>query len=160
VGEAAFLAALELVSTGTLDARIVADRERLGPTGEAREILDDVLSLDVMPGWLELAFDVSGDLVGLVMPARAPAMATIGYIGVVPAQRGRGYIDDLLAHCTATLRRDIPELQIRADTDQANAPMAAAFERAGYVRFADRREFEFPLDSSRPSEASASQAAT
>jgi hypothetical protein len=160
VGEAAFLAALELVSIGTLDARIVSDRERLGPAGEAREMLGDVRSLDIRPGWLELAFEASGDLVGLVMPAQAPAMATIGYIGVVPAQRGRGYINDLLAHCTATLRRDVPDLPIRADTDQANAPMAAAFERAGYARFADRREFELPLGPSRPSDASATQAAT
>lgn len=29
-----------------------------------------------------------------------------------------------------------------ADTDLANAPMAAAFERAGYQQFATRREFE------------------
>jgi RimJ/RimL family protein N-acetyltransferase len=30
---------------------------------------------------------------------------------------------------------------LRADTDVANEPMAAAFERAGWARFAGRREY-------------------
>ena len=64
------------------------------------------------------------------MPARAPNMTTIGYIGVVPSQRGRRYVDDLLARGTAVLRHDVPDIVIRADTDLANEPMAAAFERS------------------------------
>ena len=145
VGETAFLEALERVSSTTLDARTVAARDRLGAPAEARETLEDLRGMESRPGWWRLAYDSAGDLVGLVMPALAPAMATIGYIGVVPEQRGRRYIDDLLAIGTATLRQDAPDLQIRADTDLANAPMAAAFERAGYVRFATRREFEVPI---------------
>jgi RimJ/RimL family protein N-acetyltransferase len=57
--------------------------------------------------------------------------------------RGQGYVDDLLAAGTATLlevsRRD--QKPLRADTDVANRPMAAAFERAGWARFAGRREY-------------------
>ena len=142
VGEAAFLGALEEVSSSTLDARVEADRDRLGAAAEARSTLEDVRALEVTPGWWQLAYDSSGALVGLVMPARAPNMTTIGYIGVVPSQRGRRYVDDLLARGTAILRHDVPDMVIRADTDLANAPMAAAFERAGYERFATRREFE------------------
>lgn len=159
VGQAGFLAALELVSTDTLDERIEANRRRLGAAGEARETLQDLLALEATPGWWQLAYDAQGDLVGLVMPARTPSMTTIGYVGVVPAKRGQGYIDDLLAQGTWLLRRDVPELEVRADTDLANAPMAAAFERAGYSRFATRREFELPLESSRPPQESASKAA-
>ena len=159
-GEPAVLDALEQVSSATLDARVEAERVRLGGAGEARETLEDLRSLDVMPGWWQLGYDASGELVGLIMPARAPAMTTIGYVGVVPSQRGNRYVDDLLAHGTAILRRDVPGMEVRADTDLSNAPMAAAFERAGYSRFATRREYEFPLGSSKPSEASASQAAT
>lgn len=142
VGERAFLSALEQVSSSTLDARVNADRDRLGAAAEARSALEDVRALEVQPGWWQLAYDASGALVGLVMPARAPNMTTIGYIGVVPSQRGRRYIDDLLARGTAILRHDLPDMVIRADTDLANAPMAAAFERAGYERFATRREYE------------------
>jgi RimJ/RimL family protein N-acetyltransferase len=142
VGEAAFLNALEEVSSSTLDARVEADRDRLGAAAEARSTLEDVRALGVEPGWWQLAYDSSGALVGLVMPARAPNMTTIGYIGVVPSQRGRRYVDDLLARGTAILRHDVPNMAIRADTDLANAPMAAAFERAGYRRFATRREYD------------------
>lgn len=145
VGEAGFLDALERVSAGTLDARVLANRDRLGPAGEARESLDDLRSMEWQPGWWELAFDSDGALVGLVAPACAPSMTTIGYVGVVPEQRGRGYVDDLLARGTATLRRAVPDLEIRADTDVANDAMAAAFKRAGYKEFASRREFEYPI---------------
>jgi RimJ/RimL family protein N-acetyltransferase len=84
-------------------------------------MLDDLRSMESVPGWWEL-----------------------GYVGVVPEQRGHRYVDDLLARGTATLRRDAPDVGVRADTDLANAPMAAAFARAGYTRFATRREFALP----------------
>jgi hypothetical protein len=37
-----------------------------------------------------------------------------------------------------------PGVAVRAGADLANAPMADAFARAGYTRFATRREFELP----------------
>lgn len=67
---------------------------------------------------------------------------SIGYIGVVPEHRGRGYVNGLLASGTSTLLRITDGLAICADTDVSNTPMAAAFERAGWRRFATRREFE------------------
>ena len=97
------------------------------------------------PSWWELAYDADDNLVGLVMPARSPTFLTIGYIGIVPEQRGHGYVNDLLARGTATLRAASGDDAIRADTDLDNAPMAAAFERAGYRRFATRREYEIRL---------------
>jgi RimJ/RimL family protein N-acetyltransferase len=76
---------------------------------------------------------------------------TVFYVGVVPEMRGRGYVDDLLAAGTATLlearRMDGDEKPLRADTDVANTPMAAAFERAGWARFAGRREYVAELSS-------------
>jgi RimJ/RimL family protein N-acetyltransferase len=91
--------------------------------------------------------------VGLVMPAEPPGFLTIFYVGVVPEMRGRGYVDDLLAAGTATLlearARDGNEKPLRADTDVANAPMATAFERAGWTRFAGRREYSVDLTSDR-----------
>ena len=74
---------------------------------------------------------------------------TVFYVGVVPEMRGRGYVDDLLAAGTATLldvrSKGGDEKPLRADTDVANAPMAAAFERAGWARFARRREYGVDL---------------
>ena len=75
----------------------------------------------------ELGTSAHGALVGLIMPCRAPAMGTIGYVGVVPEQRGRGYgnITDLLARGTATLLHTGAPV-LRADTDIDNVPMATA----------------------------------
>ena len=76
------------------------------------------------------------------MPAATMSWGTIGYIGVVPEQRGRGYIDDLLARGTATLLGGNDQA-IEADTDVSNTPMADAFRRAGYDEFASRREYRW-----------------
>jgi RimJ/RimL family protein N-acetyltransferase len=133
VGQAAFRAATDRVTAGTLDRRIGDD-----------DIFADLQGLEHEPGWWELAFAPDGALVGLVMPAAAPSMATIGYVGVVPEQRGRGHVDALLARGTATLAR-IGRWPVRADTDTRNTPMANAFRRAGWRNFAIRTEFERPL---------------
>ena len=150
VGEGAFVDAMRRVSEGTLDREIREERERLGPQGAAREFFEDARRVKHEPAWWRLAYKrQEGDLVGLVMPAEPPAFLTIFYVGVVPEMRGQGYVDDLLAAGTATLlearRRDGGEKPLRADTDVANAPMAAAFERAGWARFARRREYAVSL---------------
>jgi ribosomal protein S18 acetylase RimI-like enzyme len=144
VGEAAFLAALEEVSTGSLDQHDREARARVGPTRAARDLLTLLQGLEYAPEWWQLAYTPQGDLVGLAMPAKTLAAATIGYIGVVPAYRGRGHINDLLARCTATLSA-AGFTEIRADTDLDNAPMANAFRRAGWTEFATRREYGIAL---------------
>ncbi len=143
VGEEAFVGAMTEVSRGTLDREIQAESERLGARGAAREFFEDARRVKHDPSWWRLAYTPDGDLVGLVMPAEPPAFLTIFYVGVVPGMRGRGYVDDLLAAGTATLlaARSRDEKPLIADTDVSNAPMAAAFERAGWARFASRREY-------------------
>jgi hypothetical protein len=60
--------------------------------------------------------------------------AIIGYVGVLPAQRGHGYIDEILAEGTRVLAaQNVP--RIRASTDLGNVTMAAAFVRAGWVNY-------------------------
>jgi uncharacterized cupin superfamily protein/RimJ/RimL family protein N-acetyltransferase len=149
-GEEEFVGAIERISEDTLDGQIRGDRERLGAEQAARGFFDDARKMAHEPSWWRLAYDVpDGELVGLVMPAEAPAFLTVFYVGVVPEMRGQGYVDDLLAAGTATLlearRREGNEKPLRADTDVANAPMAAAFERARWVRFARRREYVVSL---------------
>jgi predicted N-acetyltransferase YhbS len=145
VGEDAFVGAMRMVSEGTLDREIRGERERLGAQEAAREFFDDARRVEHDPSWWRLAYTPEEHLAGLVMPAEPPGFLTIFYVGVLPGMRGRGYVDDLLAAGTATLlevqRRDVNEKPLRADTDVANGPMAAAFERAGWTRFAGRREY-------------------
>jgi predicted N-acetyltransferase YhbS/RimJ/RimL family protein N-acetyltransferase len=145
IGEDAFVEAMRIVSEGTLDREIQGERERLGAERAAREFFEDARKVEHEPSWWRLAYTPEEELVGLVMPAEPPGFLTIFYVGVVPGMRGQGYIDDLLADGTATLlgvrRRDGNEKPLRADTDVTNGPMAAAFERAGWARFARRREY-------------------
>ena len=73
----------------------------------------------------------------MVIPSRSATSASVSYLGVLPAQRGRGHVDDLLAEITHVHAADGAP-QITADTDTTNTPMAAAFARAGY-RVTQRR---------------------
>ena len=154
VGEDAFVKAMRRVSEGTLDREIREERERLGPRKAARGFFEAARMVRHDPSWWRLAYDGrSGDLAGLVMPAEPPGFLTILYVGVVPEMRGRGYADDLLATGTVSLlgarAEGGTEKPLRADTDVANAPMAAAFGRAGWARFAGRREYVLDLTSAR-----------
>jgi RimJ/RimL family protein N-acetyltransferase len=65
-------------------------------------------------------------------------MPVIAYVGVVPAQRGRGYVSELLAEMMWMLSEFAPGEEVGADTDMGNVPMAAAFGRAGF-RVTDER---------------------
>lgn len=95
----------------------------------------------------EIAWD-NDVLVGLIQPLlylddrrEGRPMGTIGYIGVVPEQRGKGYSADLLTRVTRRLMT-AEVWRIFCDTDTENAPMIAAFERFGYAR---GRVREFPI---------------
>lgn len=65
------------------------------------------------------------------MPARNPSGPCVGFIGVVPEQRGHGYGYDLLVECTRFLAAEGAEF-IAGATDRGNVPMAAAFAKAGH----------------------------
>jgi len=151
VGEDAFVDAMREVSGGTLDREIRGERERLGAQRAAREFFEDAQKVKHAPAWWRLAYAPDGELVGLVMPSEPPGFLTIFYVGVVPRMRGQGYIDDLLAASTASLlgARGRDEKPLLADTDVANVPMADAFERAGWARFAGRREYVIDLAADR-----------
>ncbi|THV42523.1 GNAT family N-acetyltransferase [Glycomyces buryatensis] len=123
------------VLEGTLDAHSGADLERMTPREAAEKQHDEEFAgFDSPREWWQVATLDSGEAVGFVIPARNIYNAIIAYIGVLPAHRGHGYVDDLLAEGTRILaERDVP--RIRAATDLPNVPMAAAFQRAGYVNF-------------------------
>ena len=83
-------------------------------------------------GWWRLAYTAAdGQLAGMILPNRNTDGAVVGYLGVLPGLRGRGYINDLVAHATR-FHAGRGEPRIAATTDTTNRPMAAAFEHAGY----------------------------
>ncbi|MFJ8662066.1 GNAT family N-acetyltransferase [Streptomyces sp. NPDC093795] len=125
------------VMEGTLDAHGQADLASGLSAREAAELhFDEEFAHYSSPRewWRVAQLPESGEPVGFVVPARNNYHHTIAYIGVLPAHRGHGYIDDILTEGTRILAAaDVP--RIRAATDLGNVPMAASFARAGYVTF-------------------------
>ncbi|MFH8515390.1 GNAT family N-acetyltransferase [Streptomyces gelaticus] len=123
---------LRRVHSVTLDAH--ARRAAEGPGGleqAAREELDFFRWCPSPRAWWQLAYTPDGELAGIQVPAHNPSGPCIGFIGVVPEQRGHGYGYDLLAECTHFLAAEGARF-IAGATDRGNVPMAAAFARAGH----------------------------
>ena len=120
---------------GTLDAHGRRDLARRPAREAAARHYHDELGRYRSPRrWWQIAELPGGEPVGFVFPARNDYGAIMAYLGVLPAHRGHGYIDEILAAGTRILAaQDVP--RIRATTDLGNVPMAAAFARAGWVNF-------------------------
>ncbi|TMR98499.1 GNAT family N-acetyltransferase [Nonomuraea basaltis] len=133
----AFVAAFRRVAEGTLDYSTRQALVTMDPEAQAREDVNDYKSMPGDRSWWRLAYAKDGDLVGVALPSANNGGPVVGYLGVVPEHRGHGYVDDLLAEITR-FHAERGVQRIAADTDMGNAPMARAFERAGYRNFAIR----------------------
>ncbi|EST37268.1 hypothetical protein N566_13965 [Streptomycetaceae bacterium MP113-05] len=122
---------LRRIQHNSLDAHERALVDSDGVDAAAR---DELAFFHWMPSprdWWRVAGTPQGDTVGLQIPGRNPNGPVVGFIGVVPDQRGNGYAYDLLAECTHHLVTEGAQ-EIAAATDLGNTPMAAHFARAGY----------------------------
>ena len=131
---------------GTLDATSRRMADVAGDYAQARSDVD--FYRERMPGdraWWFTASTPGGQPVGFGVPSRNSEVPVVGYLGVLPEHRGYGYIDDILAELTRILAAEAQANVIRADTDVANRPMAAAFERVGYRNTARRVVLSAPL---------------
>lgn len=122
---------LRRVGEGSLDAHTRHTTAEHGPDAAAREELDLLRWLPSPRDWWRLAWTPDGELVGITVPARNHSDPIVGFVGVLPEQRGHGYAYDLLVEATHLLVEAGMEVIVAA-TDQTNHPMAAAFARAGY----------------------------
>ncbi|HEY1644310.1 MAG TPA: GNAT family N-acetyltransferase [Streptosporangiaceae bacterium] len=133
--EAELVGLMTLVLEGTLDAHDRDDLTRM-PAREvaARHYQGELAGFTSPREWWQIAELPGGEPAGFVIPARNAYNPIIAYLAVLPAHRGHGYIDDILAEGTRILAgQGVPH--IRASTDLGNVPMANAFQRAGYVNF-------------------------
>jgi RimJ/RimL family protein N-acetyltransferase len=129
--DAVILDVFRRVHSSTLDAharRIIAAS---GLDAAARDDLDILRWMPSPREWWRLAYTPDGDLAGLAVPCRNYSDPVIGYIAVVPDQRGHGYAYDLLAEATRMLVAEGAD-RIVASTDVGNTPMAVTFAKAGY----------------------------
>ncbi|MFI5628517.1 GNAT family N-acetyltransferase [Streptomyces sp. NPDC051664] len=136
-GREDLLALMTPVMEGTLDAHGQEDlASGLSARKAAEKHYDEELAGYTTPReWWRIAELPGGEPVGFVIPARNTYNPIIAYIGVLPPQRGRGHIDELLAEGTRVLAAQDGVERIRAATDLGNVPMAKSFERLGYVNF-------------------------
>ncbi|MFI5687961.1 GNAT family N-acetyltransferase [Streptomyces sp. NPDC051636] len=138
--DAVFFDALRRIHSVTLDVHALRAVAEGGVDRAAQQELDVFHWFPSPREWWQVARTRAGDLVGIHIPARNPSGPCVGFIGVVPEQRGHGYAADLLAECTHFLAGRGAEF-IAADTDQGNLPMAAHFTRAGYPVVRERVYF-------------------
>ena len=126
---------MTLTMEGTLDAHSQQDLALMSPRqGAVRHFEEELACFGSPRQWWQIAALPGGEPAGFVIPARNNYHAIIAYLGVLPAQRGNGYINEILAEGTRILAaQDVP--RIRASTDLGNVPMAEAFTRAGWVNF-------------------------
>ncbi|BCJ36598.1 N-acetyltransferase [Actinocatenispora thailandica] len=136
--DAAFLDVFRRVAVGSLDTTSRRNVAALGAERAAGKELAIYASVPDTRGWWRLAYTRDGTLVGFGIPWRNPYGRNVGYLGVLPEQRGNGYIGEVLADITRFHAAAGAE-RITATTDMVNVPMQRAFERAGYrnteVRF-------------------------
>ncbi|MEU1852887.1 GNAT family N-acetyltransferase [Streptomyces sp. NPDC019990] len=135
-----FFDALRRIHSATLDAHALKAIEEGGLDQAAREELDFFHWCPSPRAWWQMAYTPEGDLAGIHIPAHNPSGPTIGFIGVVPEQRGRGYAYDLLAECTHLLVEQGAQF-VSGATDQGNFPMAANFAKAGFPVISERINF-------------------
>ncbi|MGX1486444.1 GNAT superfamily N-acetyltransferase [Streptomyces griseus] len=145
-GREDLVALMAPVMEGTLDAHGQADLASGLSAREAAEKQydEEFAGLRTPREWWRVAELPSGEPVGFVVPARNNYYPMISYIGVLPAHRGHGYIDDILAEGTRVLAAQDGVERIRAATDLGNVPMAKSFARLGYVNF--ERAFDMVWD--------------
>ncbi|HEY8980357.1 MAG TPA: GNAT family N-acetyltransferase [Streptomyces sp.] len=141
--DAVFFDALRRIHSVTLDAHALKAIEEGGLDQAAQEEIDFFHWCPSPREWWQVARTPEGELAGIHIPAHNPSGPCIGFIGVVPEQRGHGYAYDLLAECTHFLAERGAEF-IAGATDQGNFPMAAHFERAGHPVVRERVNFEYP----------------
>ena len=130
-GEHRMIELFEQVTQGTLDRTDQLKMDRFGVQNHALQYFDMLRSMNHHSAWWQVGLNGYGTVVGMVAPVLlAPNEGTIGYVGVVPDQRGQGYGHDLLAKGVSILQSRGLD-QIHCETDARNRPMIDAFRSVG-----------------------------
>lgn len=119
--DAVFFDLLRRIHSATLDAHALKAIDEDGLDRAAQEELDFFHWCPSPREWWQIAYTPQGEVAGIHIPAHNPSGPCIGFIGVVPEQRGRGYAYDLLAECTHYLVERGAEF-VSAATDRGTSP--------------------------------------
>lgn len=138
-----FLPVFRRIAVGSLDVATQQELAVMDADSQARADLEFYRSCPGERSWWRLAETPDGELVGLAIPSATPYHRNVGYLGVLPELRGRGYVDDILGDITRFHAAEGAD-RITATTDVPNTPMAKAFERANYRMTEVRMVFKAP----------------
>ncbi|GAA4910401.1 RimJ/RimL family protein N-acetyltransferase [Stackebrandtia albiflava] len=140
LGREPFLDLLTDLLPHTGDALLQSEVDELGARGAAEQLWNDMLGFTYRDEWYEIGYAPDGGAAAISLPARNASYAIIGFVGVAPAHRGNGYASSVVARGTRLLAAAGAD-EIRGDCDAGNPGMVKGFERAGYTRFATRRQY-------------------
>lgn len=138
-----FVGLFAAAAEGSLDVLTRRELESSSPHELARAEVDYYRACSGDRSWWQTAAKTDGTVVGVAIPSATPTNRNVGYLAVLPEHRGQGYVDEILAFITR-FHAEQGISRITATTDVANAPMAAAFRRAGYRRTETRIDLEAP----------------
>jgi RimJ/RimL family protein N-acetyltransferase len=135
IGEEAFTDLIRRATEGTLDRLDQLQIAEMGAEQHAHLYFTLLKSeFEFIPHWWLAAYTPEGEAVGHVVGVPFNSHrheGSIGYIGVVPEQRGKGYVDELLRQSMSVMLQDGMQAFV-CDTDSPNIPMQRSFERNGY----------------------------
>ena len=132
IGVEAFIDIVAQTLAGSLDRFHQRDLQQAGPEQAALDLVEQLLSLKHNHNWWQVGYDRTDELVGLVTPLLlAPAEGSIGYVGVVPEQRKKGFGQELLNY-GGQLLQEAGIAEIYCDCDSQNEPMQAIFEHSPF----------------------------
>ncbi|MFI5959006.1 GNAT family N-acetyltransferase [Cryptosporangium sp. NPDC051539] len=119
------------VGDGSLDAQTRKNRSRMSPQDVARQEMAFYLAAPGERDWWRAVYRPDGALAGLAIPSATSENPNVGYLGVVPEMRGRGYARMILDAITRS-HAGRGATRVTATTDRDNVPMARAFQQSGY----------------------------
>jgi RimJ/RimL family protein N-acetyltransferase len=124
------------------------DRGAHVPTRGARERMRRRIANSgrLVGGWLDLAIDADGSLVGEIdarHPPRAmpPGVFELGIAFFDEEARGRGYGTEAIALLTAHLFAELGAERVQASTAVDNSAMRRVFEKLGFAKEGVMRSF-------------------
>ncbi|HEY6171766.1 MAG TPA: GNAT family N-acetyltransferase [Candidatus Kapabacteria bacterium] len=136
VGTEEFIKALPVIISNSLDSEDILRIKEYGAVNAARHFYQMLSSRDTSLEQWKIYFTSTGDLIGVVIPqffGDSKDTGTIGYIGINPTMRSKGYGRLILKRALSIMAQE-GALKMVDECDSANASAAHILEQIGYKR--------------------------
>jgi hypothetical protein len=135
---------IEKTSQNSADSQIKLFRQQLGGIADAEMTLRMMESLSHDPLWWRVALAPKGERLGIVLPVCAFGELVVGFIGVVPENRGRNIASFLLFEAWSIIKLQ-GHLTICAEADEQSVPMHHALAKSQFSRRSQKQEWRLEL---------------